>query len=182
MPLGTSVAVFLENKILLTQREDFEIWCLPGGRVEDGESIAQAAVREAREETGLTVRLTRLVGVYSRSRGPTSVHNILFAATPTSGNLKPQPGEVIDLRYFSPEEIEALPLMADHPQRIADAFSGIGGSTAWWHEAPWPFDANATNREELYALRDQSGLSRQVFYLTHFGQLKPGDGRREVGP
>ncbi|MGA1199849.1 MAG: NUDIX domain-containing protein, partial [Candidatus Latescibacterota bacterium] len=43
MPFGTSVAIIKENKILLTKREDFEVWCLPGGAVEMGESIPQAA-------------------------------------------------------------------------------------------------------------------------------------------
>ncbi len=62
--LGVTVAVIDEDRILLTKREDFEVWCLPGGGVDPGESVAQAAIREAREETGLEVQLTRLVGIY----------------------------------------------------------------------------------------------------------------------
>ena len=69
MPFGTSVAILKDNRVLLTKREDFEVWCLPGGGVDPGESIPQAAIREAREETGLTVHLTRLVGLYGRSKG-----------------------------------------------------------------------------------------------------------------
>ncbi len=63
--LGASVAIIQAGQILLIQREDFEVWGLPGGQVEAGESIAQAAMREARAETGLDVELTRLVGIYS---------------------------------------------------------------------------------------------------------------------
>ena len=65
--LGVNVAILDENhRLLLTRREDFDVWCLPGGGVEPGETLTQAARREAEEETGLQVRLTHLVGVYSR--------------------------------------------------------------------------------------------------------------------
>ena len=58
MPAITvNVAVIHENQILLTKRGDFEIWCLPSGGVEEGESVAQAAIRETKEETGLDVEL-----------------------------------------------------------------------------------------------------------------------------
>ncbi|CAN5696976.1 hypothetical protein BH10CHL1_BH10CHL1_44310 [soil metagenome] len=55
--LGVNIAILTDNKILLTKREDFEIWCLPGGEVDPNESVAQAAMREAWEETGLTVSI-----------------------------------------------------------------------------------------------------------------------------
>jgi 8-oxo-dGTP pyrophosphatase MutT (NUDIX family) len=51
--LGVNVAVIQDGKILLTQREDFETWILPSGGVEEGESLAQAAIRETKEEAGL---------------------------------------------------------------------------------------------------------------------------------
>ncbi|MEA1977398.1 MAG: NUDIX domain-containing protein, partial [Chloroflexota bacterium] len=65
-PIVVSVAVLRDGQVLLTMREDFQVWCLPSGGVEFGEPVADAALRETREETGLDVRLTRLVGVYSR--------------------------------------------------------------------------------------------------------------------
>jgi ADP-ribose pyrophosphatase YjhB (NUDIX family) len=60
--LVVNVAVLQNNRILLTQREDPETWILSSGGVEDGESIAQAALRETREDTedtGLEVDLDR---------------------------------------------------------------------------------------------------------------------------
>ena len=48
--IGVNVAIMSESKVLLTRREDFEVWCLPGGAVDDGESLARAAVREAEED------------------------------------------------------------------------------------------------------------------------------------
>ena len=53
--LCVAVAILKDGRILLVKREDFEIWSLPGGHVESGESVAQAAIREVREETGLRV-------------------------------------------------------------------------------------------------------------------------------
>ena len=51
--------------ILLEKRSDCGMWGLPGGRIEPGESVTEAAVREVKEETGLNVEITRLLGVYS---------------------------------------------------------------------------------------------------------------------
>ena len=48
MPTQTACAVIRDGdgRVLLTQREDYEVWCLPGGHVEDGESLATAAKRD----------------------------------------------------------------------------------------------------------------------------------------
>ncbi len=65
LTLGTNVAIVASGRVLLIRHSWYGVWCLPGGTVEPGESVAEAAVREAREETGLEVELTRLVGVFS---------------------------------------------------------------------------------------------------------------------
>jgi ADP-ribose pyrophosphatase YjhB (NUDIX family) len=161
--LAVSIAIVDQDKVLLMQREDFEIWCLPGGVVEDGESLAQAALREAREETGLEVELTRLVGVYSAPRWRLSgLHVVVFAGRVVGGTLTPQPAEVIDLGYFTADALPE-PLMIGQRQRILDALAGIGGGVASSLAAEWPL-APEMSRQELYALRDRSGLPRQQFY------------------
>ncbi|HEY9603262.1 MAG TPA: NUDIX domain-containing protein, partial [Allocoleopsis sp.] len=65
--LGCSAAVFdpTRQKLLLTRRTDNGRWCLPGGRMDAGEEAAEACIREVLEETGLHVRIERLIGVYS---------------------------------------------------------------------------------------------------------------------
>ena len=65
--LGCSVVIFDEarKKVLLTKRADNGLWCLPGGGVDPGESVEETVIREAWEETGLTIRVLRLIGVYS---------------------------------------------------------------------------------------------------------------------
>ena len=64
---GASALIFDEarEKFLLTRREDNGRWCLPGGGMDPGESVAEACVREVLEETGLEVRVTKLVGIYT---------------------------------------------------------------------------------------------------------------------
>jgi ADP-ribose pyrophosphatase YjhB (NUDIX family) len=158
------------DQILLTQREDFEVWCLPGGHINPGESFAECAIREAREETGLEVRLSRLVGSYSRpgwNEGFYHVH--LFAAEIVGGTLQAQQGEVLDMRYFP---FDALPeaILIGHRHRIVDAISGLTGVVKT-ERVEWPFPG--MDRWATYDLRDDSGLSRRAFYERHFPPLTP---------
>ena len=172
MPTLGVLAVIIENdRILLTQRDDFAVWCLPGGAIEDVESLEEAAAREVSEETGLQARLTRLVGVYSQPQWYRGGHHFaLFAGEPIGGVLRLEAGETIDAGFF---ELGALPepLVWWHWQPIADALAGAIGVARVIH-GDWPLDPRLT-RDELYALRDQSGLTRQEFYLQHWRNLQP---------
>jgi ADP-ribose pyrophosphatase YjhB (NUDIX family) len=180
IPLGVNISIFHNGKILLTKREDFEVWCLPGGAVDEGESVAQAAIREAREETGLEVELTRLIGVYSQPNWPgAGMHIISFAAIPTGGKLEPDPNEVIDIGFFAREHLPS-DLLFWQKQRIADAFNGVGGGVVWLQEAEWPFERKIS-RAEMYAQRDASGLSRSEFYFQTLGLMKNAREVLEVG-
>jgi len=178
--LGVNIAIIQNEKILLTKREDFEVWCLPGGAVDEGESVAQAAIREAREETGLEVKLNYLIGLYSRPGWPgAGGHIISFAAEPIGGELKADPSEVIDIGYFAPDEIPD-DLLSWHAQRIADAFNGVRG-VAWSQAAEYPF-APETTRAEVYRLRDESGLSRREFYFETLGKMVHARDTLELAP
>ena len=160
--VAVNVAVIHEGKILLTKREDFEVWCLPSGGVEEGESLAEAAIRETKEETGVDVELTRLVGVYSRLGGMPDVHAVLYEARPIGGELRLQPGETIELKYFALNELpNEIPF--PHIKRIADAFNGKSGLSVK-QEIKTIYEV-ITDRDKLYELRDQSGLTRQQFYF-----------------
>src|SRR5207247_9792565 len=55
-----------EKQILLGHRRDIDWWNLPGGGMESGETVDEALCREVREETGLVVKVERLIGVYSK--------------------------------------------------------------------------------------------------------------------
>jgi ADP-ribose pyrophosphatase YjhB (NUDIX family) len=160
---GVIAAIMKDGKILLTKREDFEVWCLPGGGVNDGESLAEAVIREAKEETGLDVELTGLVGIYSRVGNVSPGHMVLFAAKPTGGELKCQPGETIAVEWFASDEIPSL-LSPGHRRRIADAMKGIRG-LAVAQDIHSPTLPDKITGNQLYELRDKSGLSRQEFYM-----------------
>ena len=161
--IGAVVAIIENGRILLTQRDDFAVWCLPGGAVEDAESLEQAAAREAFEETGLQVRLTRLVGMYSQPRWHHGGHHFaLFAGEPIGGALRLAAGETIDVGFVDRAALPE-PLVWWHRQPIADALAGVVGVARVIH-GDWPLDQRLT-RDELYTLRDQSGLSRQTAKL-----------------
>jgi 8-oxo-dGTP diphosphatase len=168
--LAVNIAVIHENKILLTKREDFETWIMPSGGVEDDESIAQAAIRETKEETGLDVELTKLVGIYSRLGNMPPVHAVLFAAKPIGGEIKCQEGETIAVEWFAFDEIPS-PLSFGQRKKIEDAIAGISG-TAVLHELNVPTFPEKLTRKELIELRDKSGLARQEFYLQIMEQAE----------
>src|ERR1700674_5389318 len=66
-PIAADVIAEIGDRIVLIERKNFPFgWAIPGGFVEIGETVEQAAVREALEETSLEVELRALLGVYSR--------------------------------------------------------------------------------------------------------------------
>ena len=93
------------GRIVLVRRAiepGFGKWVVPGGYVDRGERVQSAAVREAREECGLDVRLDRLVNIYSYSgRVPVIV---MYAATILGGELACD-DESFEARFFEPSEI-----------------------------------------------------------------------------
>jgi 8-oxo-dGTP diphosphatase len=179
MVLGVNVAVMREGKILLTRREDYAVWCLPGGHWDDGESLAQAAIREVREETGYAVRLDRLVGLYSRPGWVDRYLIATFAGQIVGGTPRPQPDEVTEMAFFGPGEIPEE-LVLGVRQRIEDAFAGYGGSVVRAERAAWPFEERL-DRLDMYRLRDESGLQREQWYRQTVGYLDDAGSDLEVG-
>ncbi|GAB4542310.1 MAG: hypothetical protein Kow0063_34120 [Anaerolineae bacterium] len=127
--VGANVAIFNdEGRVLLTRRQDNGLWCLPGGHMDIGEKIDQTATREAREETGLSIQLERLVGLYSSYYPPGSFGEdsparailvALFRARPDGGTLALNP-EVTEFGWFHPDHLPE-DLIPQHVQRIHDA-------------------------------------------------------------
>ena len=94
-----------ENRVVLVRRAiepGYGKWVFPGGYVDRGEEVRAAAVREAREETGLDVRLDRLINIYSYAgRVPVIV---VYAATMLGGCLDCDE-EGLEARFFAPQQI-----------------------------------------------------------------------------
>jgi ADP-ribose pyrophosphatase YjhB (NUDIX family) len=128
--LGCSAVVLDEKreKALLTRRTDNGRWCVPGGGMEPGESAAEACAREVFEETGLRVRVQRLVGVYSDPDqlvvypdGEKAHFVVLgFEAEVTGGELGLS-DETTEAGYFSVAEMASMPMHGHHKQRVEDA-------------------------------------------------------------
>jgi 8-oxo-dGTP pyrophosphatase MutT (NUDIX family) len=174
MQIGVTTAIFDEQgRVLLTQREDFEVWCMPGGSVDEGESLAQAATREAFEETGLRVQLTSHVATYSyEAVSDGMLHITCYRAVVIGGSLQPDPHEVIAMEWFAPD---ALPehLLVGQRRRILDAASGVVGKVQ--REQRTNHLPHRMSRKEVYAFRDASGLSRREFYTRYFPELREED-------
>jgi 8-oxo-dGTP pyrophosphatase MutT (NUDIX family) len=105
---GSSVVITNnQNEILLVLREDVRLWALPAGHVEPGETFEQAAIREAREETGYEVELDRLVGEYWRPQYPHGGNTMqVFAGRVVGGDLSQHDWESLEVRWFP---LDALP-------------------------------------------------------------------------
>ncbi len=106
VPVVAGVVVYQDGKFLLVQEKQPKVygqWNLPGGRVDVGETIEQAAVREAKEEAGFDVNLGAEVLVMHQSIDRPVLHS--FEATITGGELKYDPEEILDAKWFTYEEI-----------------------------------------------------------------------------
>ncbi|MFD7235003.1 NUDIX hydrolase [Streptomyces syringium] len=120
---ASAVVTDLHGRILLQRRRDNDLWALPGGGMDMGDSLPGAAVREVKEETGLDVEITGLVGTYTDPRHVIAYSdgevrrqfNVCFTARITGGELAIS-DESTEVRFVAPAELEALPM--HHTQRL----------------------------------------------------------------
>ncbi|WPO75386.1 NUDIX domain-containing protein [Streptomyces sp. KN37] len=111
------------GRILLQRRRDNDLWALPGGGMDLTDSLPGTAVREVKEETGLDVEITGLVGTYTDPKHIIAYtdgevrrqFNACFTARITGGQLAIS-DESTELRFVPPDEIEQLPM--HHTQRL----------------------------------------------------------------
>jgi 8-oxo-dGTP diphosphatase len=105
-----ALAVIAESVGVLAgrRRDGAPLWVFPGGKVEPGESPAQAAARECFEETGLQVRVEHEIGC--RDHPATGRRVVYFACTltTTAAVRAPRSPELVELRWLEPDQIEDL--------------------------------------------------------------------------
>ncbi|AJS58963.1 ADP-ribose pyrophosphatase [Paenibacillus sp. IHBB 10380] len=97
---AAAVVVNSRNEILLIKGPR-RGWEMPGGQVELGESLSQAAIRETKEESGIDIEIIKFCGVFQNVNG--SICNTLFLARPIGGELTVTE-EALELGYYSIEE------------------------------------------------------------------------------
>jgi 8-oxo-dGTP diphosphatase len=96
--LAAFVLLIEDGRVLLVKQSyGPRLWALPGGLVNPGESLEDAAVREVREETGLDVRVDGIIAVADRG----SLLLTVFTGAVHGGQLRPEPEEIEELRWFS---------------------------------------------------------------------------------
>ena len=119
-------AIILNTKqeVLLCHRTDVDFWNLPGGGVDQYESPWDAVLREVHEETGLTVTVERLLGIYSKPQVDDLVFT--FLCTPIDDQVPSTSNEADQVDYFA---LEQLPknLFSNHLERIQDFFQSSEG-------------------------------------------------------
>lgn len=131
VPSANVVVTNEAGEILLIRRSDNRNWALPGGAMDLGESLPDAAVRETAEETGISVEITGLVGIYTDPRHVIlytsdgevrQEFSVVFSARPTGGALTTSP-ETTDVRWTPAAEIGSLPMDRSMRLRLDDFFS-----------------------------------------------------------
>jgi ADP-ribose pyrophosphatase YjhB (NUDIX family) len=128
VPSVNVVVVNDTGEILMIRRTDNDNWAVPGGAIDLGESVAQAAVRETREESGIECEITGIVGIYSdpkhvilyTSNGEARQEfSIVLAARPLSGQPTPS-SESSEVRWVPVSEVRDYTMDRSMRIRIND--------------------------------------------------------------
>jgi ADP-ribose pyrophosphatase YjhB (NUDIX family) len=128
VPSVNVVVVNDEGSVLMIRRTDNGNWALPGGAVDLGESVAQAAVRETREESGIECEITGIAGIYSDPRHvilytsngeARQEFSIVLTARALSGQPTPS-SETSQVRWVPPAEVLSYTMDRSMRNRISD--------------------------------------------------------------
>lgn len=101
------VVAYGDQILLVREKEGF--WNLPGGHLNFGEELIDGVRREVWEETGLIVMPEALIGIYTGLRSGHHLLNFIFLTGSANTEVKPNDTDIIDIRWFSLSEIEAIP-------------------------------------------------------------------------
>jgi len=128
--VGVGAIIIEHDRVVLVKRGHPPLageWSIPGGVLEVGETLREAAVRETLEETGLQVETADLLGVYDRvlrdANERTRYHYVLidFLCRRVEGEPEPA-GDAVEARWFTREEAYSLPLAKDTAEVIRLGF------------------------------------------------------------
>ena len=132
--VGVGSIIIEQDRVLLVKRGHAPLageWSIPGGVLEVGETLRQAAAREVMEETGLSVDVADLLGVYDRilrdADERTLYHYVLvdFLCHRIAGNVHPS-GDAAEVLWFNRTELKGLGLAVDTAEVIRLGFEKLG--------------------------------------------------------
>jgi 8-oxo-dGTP diphosphatase len=132
--VGVGAIIIEDSRVVLVKRLHPPLqaeWSIPGGVLEVGERVRDAAIREAREETGLTVEPGELLGVFDRillnPEQRVQYHYVLidFLCRRVAGDLAAA-SDAAEVRWFTQEELPGLNLAEDTLEVIRKGFAGLG--------------------------------------------------------
>jgi 8-oxo-dGTP pyrophosphatase MutT (NUDIX family) len=131
IPGASAIVTDEEGNVLLHQRRDSGRWALPGGVMDIGETIAQCAEREVKEETGLTVTAYHLIGIYSDpdhvfvySDGEVRQEfSVCFACRILGGDIA-KSDESLEVKFWPVQDLDNLEMHPSIRQRISHYLSG----------------------------------------------------------
>jgi 8-oxo-dGTP pyrophosphatase MutT (NUDIX family) len=133
VPAAGVLAVDRLGRVLLQRRRDSGQWAIPMGKQELGETVSRCAVRETAEETGITVEVTGILGIYSDpghivyydSDGETrQEYEVILLGRPVSGQSEAN-DEASDVGWFTVAELDDLDI---HPTQWRQLRDWIGGT------------------------------------------------------
>ena len=127
-----AVTAFVQDdagRVLLIRRSDNDLWALPGGGQDFGEYIAETVVRETKEESGIDVEVTGLIGVYTNPNHVVEYSDgevrqqfsLCFRARPTGGTPAVSE-ESTEVRWVNPAELDSLAIHPSMRLRIDHGF------------------------------------------------------------
>lgn len=125
-----------EGKLLMVQEADDKGWSLPGGWADIGDSPTEAVEREVREETGLEVKVSRLLGVWDRNQHghppyPWHVYKLIFLCETQGGELAVS-HESLDVAYVDPHNLPPLSLTRIVPEEIHASIRSVHENKPTW--------------------------------------------------
>jgi ADP-ribose pyrophosphatase YjhB (NUDIX family) len=139
VPSVNVVVVNDAGQVLMIRRSDNDNWAVPGGAIDLGESLTQAAIRETREETGIECQVTGIVGIYTdprhvmlyTSNGEVRQEfSILLTATATATGGQPTPSsESSEVRWVAREDLAGYRVDRSMRLRLEHFLAGHGSDS-----------------------------------------------------
>ncbi len=131
VPSVTAVVTDEQGRILMVHKTDNDLWALPGGGMDLGESIADAAVRETKEETGIDIAVTGLIGVYTNPRHVLAYDDgevrqqfsLCFTTRMLGGTLRTS-SETKEVQFVAPGDLDTLNIHPSMRLRIDHYLEG----------------------------------------------------------